>query len=326
MATLKEVISYIHQANSIYITTHVNPDADGIGSQIALALGLKQLKKKVRCINEEPLPSRYTYLDKKKIIKVAKNARPCDLFIIVDTNSMDMIGEKIRKFVKKSAHYIFIDHHPLDIPSDKEHYFINQKASATGEHIAILLEKLKIPLNLSMAQCLYTAMLVDTSSFRYPTVSSQTHRILAKLLDAGVVPSTAYNDFYGTKSLKHLRLLGLILSEAKREKDWPFAWILVSEKILKKYKIHWEDTNSFINYLLILHGIEIVGMFRTTPKGLKLGLRSFGPIDVSLMTLDFGGGGHNHAAAAFIPNANQNMIKSIIKKMKASYKEQLKTT
>lgn len=328
MATKKKILDLIRKAKTICITTHLNPDADGIGSQLALAMGFKNVfpEKKICCYVEEELPERFKYLDAQNLISkynVEVNNKQnisWDLFIVVDTNSLERIGKNMRTLAMGASNYIFIDHHPGPKKLlESSHHFINTKACATGEHCAQILHDLSIPLTLNMANCLYTAMLVDTSSFRYPNVTAKSHEILARLLNAGVMPAKAYNDFYGTKSLKHLQLLGRILSKAAVKKTWPFAYICLSDELLSKYNIHYEDTNSFINYLLILHGIEVVGMFRSDAQGLKMSLRSFGKIDVAAMATIFGGGGHNHAAAAFLENKDLSYVPQVVKKLKKYY-------
>jgi len=315
------------KSKNILITTHAFPDADGIGSQIALCLALRKKGHNAICVNEAPLRRRYKYLDNKKVVKSAdgfkKNPlfKKIDLTLVVDTHSLSRVGSKMEKIIEGSHEILFIDHHPTSKEIMAIHIIDTSKA-ATGEIVGQLISSvLKVEFTEEIALPLYTAILIDTSSFRYPNVTGNTHRILAKLLDAGVNPPTAYNQIYGTKKLANMALLGEILSNIKATDDQVVAWITITEKMLKKYKVNPEDTHSFINYLLVLKNLKVACMFRENEKFVKVSLRSTGEIDVSSMAQALGGGGHFHSAATSIQGPLRAITLSTINKIKLMLKE-----
>jgi phosphoesterase RecJ-like protein len=317
----------ILESHLIVITTHLNPDADGLGSQLALALGLKKLGKKVICLNEEKLPQRYQYLNKSRTIKSVSEIgsrwekllkEKIDLLMVVDSNSELMIGKRITKIFDGAANKIFIDHHPAPLKIFRKHC-IDTSSAATGELVAKILNKLKIPITVPMSLSLYTAILIDTSSFRYPSVQGNTHRILGQLLDSGLNPARAYNHIYGEKKIKHLHLLGEVLSGVQIDSTGLIAWISIKKKQILKTKISSEDTHYFINHLLVLKGIKVVCLFRETEGYVKVSFRSTlnplekKPFNVGEMAFQLGGGGHIHAAATQIKGSLPKVIKKTIK-------------
>jgi bifunctional oligoribonuclease and PAP phosphatase NrnA len=321
MLAVKNFQTLVKKAKVIVITTHIHPDADGIGSQIALYLALKKLKKNVICVNELPLISRYDYLSPEKCVLSFKEyqesygQRSIDLFIVVDSHSLSRIGNKTQQLVMNSKNLLFIDHHPCPKELQAIHS-IGTEYSATGELVGKLINSLNITIDNAMAQALYTSILVDTSSFRYPSVTKNTHKFVSKLLEAGVVPSEAYKAIYGDKDLDYLRLLGTVLSMAQSTPNGEIAWITLKQNSLEKYRVKDEYTNSFINHLLILDKIKVACSFRQTKDGkVKVSFRSNGSIDVSIIAEGIGGGGHNHSSAATVEGPLNTVIKNIVEKI-----------
>ncbi|MBT6325399.1 MAG: bifunctional oligoribonuclease/PAP phosphatase NrnA, partial [Bdellovibrionales bacterium] len=305
MSIKKRFLEAIEVANSIILTTHLHPDADGIGSQIALCLALRQIGKKAICVNQLSLMTRYQYLDKEKTIISYKEYthqyknQDIDLFIVLDTNSLTRIGDEFKAIVRKSKNLLFIDHHPCAKEIAAIHC-IDTKKAATGELIGELIEGLPVKFTKDIALPLYTAILIDTSSFRYPTVTHSTHSMVAKLLKTGIKSSEAYVQLYGTKEISHIQLLGEILNTSSINSQTNIAWISLTEKQMKKYKTVLEDTHAFINHLLVLNNIKVVCMFRESGKFIKISFRSLGITNVGILAEALGGGGHNHSAATVI--------------------------
>jgi phosphoesterase RecJ-like protein len=297
--------SMVREAQHIVITTHIHPDADGIGSEIALCLALRQLGKDVVCVNEEMLLERYRYLDSDHVVtsfahyhKTHKN-KPIDLFIVTDTNTLERIGPNVQTLSHSASGLLFIDHHPCPKELAAIHCIDTQMA-ATGELVGKLIESLGVEFTHDIALPLYTSILIDTSSFRYPTVTGNTHRLIAKLMDAGISPPQAYNMIYGTKKISYMQLLGIVLSEAQSTPDGKIAWLTLNDKDLARYHVDTEDTHGFINHLLILDNVKVACMFRQQDNHIKISFRSTGDIDVGVMAQALGGGGHDHSAATIV--------------------------
>jgi phosphoesterase RecJ-like protein len=315
--------SLTKKAENIVISTHIIPDADGIGSQIALCLAMRSLGKNAICVNEEPLLERYKYLDPEDVVISYDDymsfypEAEVDLFIVADTNSLERIGERVKALAQKAPELLFIDHHPCAKEVMTGHCIDTSKA-ATGELAGELIQSLGISLSREMALPLYTAILIDTSSFRYPTVTGNTHRLIGSLMDTGVRPPHAYNMIYGTKKLTYMKLLGKVLASAHTTKDEKIAWLTLSEELLAKFQIDTEDTLAFINHLLVLDNIKVAIMFREMGPEIKVSLRSIGNVDVGIMARALGGGGHDHSAAAVIKGPLETVIKNTVEKLHAS--------
>lgn len=313
----ENVKELMDKSQSIVITTHAGPDADGIGSQVALCMALNQMGKDSICVNEEPLLERYNYLDpENSIMAHAKFSadKSIDLFIVVDTNNTNRIGPKMQQLAQKAKNILFIDHHPCPKEVANLHC-IDTTAAATGQVVGEIIEYLGIEFTKKMALPLYTAILIDTSSFRYPTVTGRTHLLISKLLSTGVKPPNAYNMIYGAKKIAHMQLLGKVLSSARTNSTEEVSWICVTEDMIDNFDSDIEDTHAFINHLLVLDNIKVACMFRNEGKHVKVSFRSAGDIDVGVIAQALGGGGHNHSAATLIEGDIDEVVTQTISKI-----------
>lgn len=328
MSILDNFKSRIQAAQRILITTHEYPDADGIGSEISLCLALQDYGKQCYCINEEPLLDRYLYLDPKRVVSGFNDFKTKlpefvpDLMIVVDTNTKQRVGKKVNAFIGEKLPVLYIDHHPCR-GRDLTTHCIDVTAAATGQVVGEIIEHLGIKLNKDIALPIYTAIIIDTSSFRYPTVSAATHRLIAKLMDTGINPPEAYNGIYGTKRLHHMHLLASILNTAAMTKDESVAWILLKREDIERFEGDIEDTHAFINNLLVLNNIKVACMFRDDGDQIKMSLRSTGEYDVGTIAIALGGGGHSHSAATILTKKETESIDDVIKKAIAKVQEAL---
>jgi phosphoesterase RecJ-like protein len=324
MTILDNFKSRIQVAERILITTHEFPDADGIGSEISLCLALREYGKKCYCINEEPLLDRYQYLDQDKVVlglsdftKIHGNFKP-DLMIIVDTNTKTRVGTKLEQFIGDKIPVLYIDHHPVR-GKDLSDHCVDVTAAATGQLVGEIIEHLGVKFTKKIALPIYTSIIIDTSSFRYPTVSAATHKLVAKLMDTGINPPEAYNGIYGTKRVHHMHLLSRILNTAATNESETIAWILLKKEDIDKFSSDVEDTHAFINNLLVLNNIKVACMFRDDGDHIKMSLRSSGEYDVGKIAIALGGGGHSHSAATVLQRgpgeSTQAVIQRAIKKV-----------
>jgi bifunctional oligoribonuclease and PAP phosphatase NrnA len=324
MTILDTFKSRIQVPERILITTHEFPDADGIGSEISLCLALREYGKKCYCVNEETLIDRYQYLDKDKVVFGLKDFQTKfadfkpDLIIIVDTNTKLRVGNQLASFIGDNITVLYIDHHPCR-GRDLSNHCIDVTAAATGQLVVEFIEHLGIKFTKKMALPIYTSIIIDTSSFRYPTVSSSTHKLVAKLMDTGINPPEAYNGIYGTKRVHHMHLLASILNTASTNQDETIAWMLLKKEDIDKFAGDVEDTHAFINNLLVLNNIKVACMFRDDGDNIKMSLRSSGEYDVGNIAIALGGGGHSHSAATILVRAagetTDQVIASAVKKI-----------
>lgn len=324
MSIVDNFKSRIQGIKSVVFTTHVIPDADGIGSEISLCMALRRLGIKAVCVNDEPLPLRYRYMDPDHVVQGVDEFEPnvfgpVDLWIVVDTNTVDRVCAGLQPLIRKNNNVLFVDHHPAPLLEGKSDQCVDTSAAATGQLAGDIIRGLGLEFDRKLALPLYTAIIIDTSSFRYPSVSAATHHLVGDLMATGIAPGEAYNGIYGAKKIEHMHLLGTILSTAQSTKSGDIAWIHLSKNLIKRFDSDVEDTHAFINHLLILDNIKVACMFRDDGDVLKLSLRSSGVWDVGHIARQIGGGGHSHSAATVIVKKNgentDDIIHEIIGKM-----------
>ena len=316
---LKEIIN---KYDTFLITTHVNPDADAIGSEIAFHLILKKLGKKTYIINHSETPYNLKFLDKDNIIKKFDKNIHSNLFggvevlVALDFNSSDRIVRMREDFQNSKKIKICIDHHQ-DGSDFVDHQFIDSTYSSTGQIIYDLIKKTDIvAIDFDLAYPIYAAIMTDTGSFRFERTTPDLHRIAAELLELNVNPGEVFDKIYEQSYLSKVKLLGLALESLKlfgNEKQ--IGYMLLSQQNFKMCEAIESDTDSFVNFSLSVQNVKIGLLFIELKVGFKVSFRSKGNIPMNKLASEFGGGGHTNAAGARFLNEKMNdMIQIILNK------------
>jgi bifunctional oligoribonuclease and PAP phosphatase NrnA len=299
--------SLIKKSNNIVIVTHWSPDGDAMGSSLGLYHYLLSLQKSVKVVVPNAYPDFLNWLPGNRSVlnfqentaKVTKLVNSADIIFTLDFNSYQRI-EKLGEVLKTSqAPKVLIDHHqqPADYATL---YFHDVAACSTCELIFDLIVGLggKNMIDKKIAACLYTGVMTDTGSFRYPCVNTKTHLIISELLKTGIVPSEIHSAVYDNYSLQRLKLLGYALSEKMKVIDgFPVAYFTLSDKELKKFDYQKGDTEGLVNYPFSIKGIKVCALFNESDGYVKISFRSKGKIDMnSFARAHFNGGGHINAA------------------------------
>jgi phosphoesterase RecJ-like protein len=258
------------------LTTHVNPDGDAIGSEIAIASWLATRGKEAAIINHSPTPFVYRFLDPESRIRVFDPGRDAgliqsaDVIAIIDTNHVDRTVS-LEPFITKSpAVKICIDHH-LEPGAFAERYFIDTDATSTGELLYRLLECEKDGnLSPTIARALYCAIMTDTGSFRYPRVDAEVHQIVARLIERGADPVEIYRQVYDRWSNGRVRLLGEALGSLLMTGNGKVASLAITRDILQRTGTTEEDTDNFTTYPMSIDGVAIGMLFVEIPEGVKM--------------------------------------------------------
>ena len=326
---MKELFETIRKVfaskNTFVLTTHVNPDGDGLGSEVALALYLTGIGKKVSVINQSQTPAYYTFLHAlfpvstfipEKHVPIITDA---EVFIALDTNSPSRFPA-LNDAVSRSASYkVCIDHH-LDRAPFADLYIIDESATATGEIMFNLLKSLDSnAITLPVAQALYAAIMTDTGSFRFPKTDSETHRIAAELLQSGADPTAIYQKIFEEGSVNRLRLLGRALESISLHLGGRVASIALRRKDFAETSTAEEDTDNMINYALSIGGVKIGLMFTELSDCVKVSFRSKGNIPINQLAKEFGGNGHLNAAGARVTNTPIETVRDAVVNKAASY-------
>ena len=316
---LKKIIS---ENNSFLITTHVNPDADAIGSEIALYLILQELGKKVFIVNYSETPYNLIFLDKPKAIETFNEEKhvpiiyTVEVIIAVDFNKSDRTVKMKPAILQSSALKICIDHH-LDPEEFADHYFIDTNCSACGEIIYDFIKKTGIvKLTYDLAYPLYAAIMTDTGSFRFERTSSVLHLIAAEMLNLGVVPGEVYDKIYDQCKLSKFKLLGLALNTLKLFGDNKnVGYMILTQKDFLETGALESDTDGFVNIGLSVENVMIGIIFVELKEGFKVSFRSKGNVSVNNLAKEYGGGGHTNAAGArFFKESLSELLPDILNK------------
>jgi phosphoesterase RecJ-like protein len=297
----------LKKTKNVVIVTHWSPDGDAIGSSLGLYHYFKRLNKSVNVVVPNAYPDFLKWMPGNKMVlnfqeqekKVTKLLNSADIIFTLDFNSYSRL-EKLGEVLKEtSAPKVLIDHHQQP-DSYASYYFHDVKACSTCELVFDFIVGLgdKKRIDKKIAACLYTGLMTDTGSFRYPSVTSNTHLIISELLKTGIVPSDIHSAVYDSYSLDRLKLLGYALSEKMKViEGFPVAYFTLSEKELSKFNYQKGDIEGLVNYPFSIKGIKVCALFNESDDYVKISFRSKGKIDVNTFARKYyKGGGHINAA------------------------------
>jgi phosphoesterase RecJ-like protein len=312
---IDNIIELIKRNQNFVITTHVNPDGDAIGSELALYYALRQLSKNVVIINHNSTPDNYQWMDPDNLILhfIPEHHRDhilnADIIFILDVNQPDRL-RSLELFVKQTkALKVVIDHH-LEPHTFCDHYLIDDDAT--------------FKIDREIAVALYTAIMTDTGSFRFPRTDTETHNIAAHLLQYGVDPTQIYVNVYESWTCGRMRLLGEALDTMKTIHNGKVAYIMCTQKMFKNTGTTEVETDNFTVYPMSIKGVLVGILFNELHNGVKISFRSKGDVPINELAKEFGGNGHlNAAGARLFDKTLDEIIKQVIEKV-GKYVEGLK--
>ena len=310
--TLQKIVT---KNNSFLLTTHVNPDADAIGSEIALYRILKRLRKEVFIINHSSTPYNLAFLDEEKIIlkydaklhnKYFENV---DVLVALDLNRSNRLVSMEKAFLKSKKIKICIDHHQE--PEDfADYHILDDQYSATSQILYNFVKETKIvKMDYEIAYPLYAGIMTDTGSFRFERTTAKLHNTIAELLNTGVDPVEIYDKIYDQSKISKIRLLGRALDTLKLIENDKIGYMFITQDTFDELNAFESDTENFVNYTLSIENVVLGLLFIELKKGFKVSFRSKGNLPVNKLAAKFGGGGHTNAAGARFYDAN--MIEEI---------------
>jgi len=321
MKEIADIFRMLVDDNTKFVlTTHVNPDADGLGSELALNRFLNKIRKTSIILNHSETPANHGFMDYDNEIKKfdpdrdGKFVLDADVLVAVDMNNPSRLRSMEKYFIESKARKIIIDHH-LEAQDFVDYQLIDLDSPATAEIVyKCLMAYDPDLLDKGIAEALYAAIMTDTGSFRFPRTDSDIHRIIAHLLDFGVDPTYVYNNFYEQNSIGRTKLLGEVLASIQLAYDGRLAYFSITQEQLKKHGVVPDETEQFVNYAGAISGVVVSIFFMEMPDGIKISFRSKGDIPVNELAKLFGGGGHKNASGARLPNAKlDETIQKVLK-------------
>ena len=298
--TFEQIGRVLREHQRFAILSHVRPDGDALGSQLALALSLQQLGKDVRVWNEDGMLEKYSFLPRAELLtKPPSTADDVDVAIALDTAIQNRLGTAFAA-VGSAKIWINIDHHRSN-PGYGDLVFVDESAPATGEIIFSLIKSQGLPLNHDIAENLYAAISTDTGSFQYPKTSARTFEIAAELvrvgnLDVGQISQQLYENY----PPRRLELLRELLRTMRFSECGRVASFSLTLKTAANLAVLPEDNEGLIDHLRAIRGVIVAVFFEELADGkVRVSMRSKDEaIDVCAICQKFGGGGHALAAGA----------------------------
>jgi phosphoesterase RecJ-like protein len=288
---------------------HVHPDADVLGTLLALGAALQSRGWRVTFGGPHPAPGALGFLPGVEHYRVLPAIEdPFDVAVLTDCPNPARTEGLIDQARAAARVVVNIDHHP-----DNRHYghvnWVDVAAAATGEMVYRLLIELELPVTPSIATNLFTAIHTDTGSFRYSNVTPETFRIAAALVAAGAEPAMVSSAIYERRAADALRWLGESLSRVRVSADGRVAWLGLPEGSVPETFVEGEE---LVNYPRSIGSVRVACLLRERGGQVKVSLRGKGDVDVQRIAARFGGGGHVNAAGFSTPGSLETVTEAVL--------------
>ena len=304
---LDRFAAFLDRHARVLLTTHENPDGDGVGAAVALACHLKALGKDARIVVTPSLPENLRFLDSEGWIEAFEPdgihrdlAAWPDAWLLIDASEPHRMGALFAAFETTRADRACLDHHLKDAPKGFDAEFTDSSASASAELVYDLVRpRLDGDLPPLMAQALYAGLVSDTGNFRHSNSTPKVHQAAADLIAQGIHPARTFNALYQTATPAKLRLFGRAMGGLQLRDGGRFAYVAVTKQDLDACGATHEDMDELVEEPRKLKGVEVAALFSEAADGrAKVSLRSRERVDVNAVCRKFGGGGHRLASGA----------------------------
>ncbi|BCX49398.1 nanoRNase/pAp phosphatase [Haloferula helveola] len=317
-STFEEIGQWLEEAESFALLSHVRPDGDAIGSQIALGFALEAMGKKVRLINEDGLPDNLAFMAGSDRIETPPDTPVAvDVVIALDTATKPRLGDRTLACVGGCKRWINIDHHKSN-PSYGDLNHIDDSSPATGQILYNLITELGLPLPAESRDAIYVAVSTDTGSFQYSGTTADTYEMAADLtrrgLDVGGINALTYDNH----PMRRVELMRSLLNTLEVEGDGRIAHWELTRDTVERLQLKPEDSEGLIDIIRAIQGVIVALFFEELPDGkIRVSMRSKDRrVDACKVCMQFGGGGHALAAgirmAGPIGDARRKVLDAVI--------------
>lgn len=307
-AAITRLAAELRPGMTVALSTHINADGDGCGSQTALARLLGQMGVRAFIVNPTPWPELFRWLladDVEDRSPAGGEAlKGVDRLIVLDISDLKRLGTLADAVRAMPLDALVIDHHlPGDEPPGLT-MLSDTAACATAELVFDFAQELGLSITTAVAKSLYTALVTDTGGFRFGNTSPRCLAVAAQLLTAGVDPEQMYARIYGSVPLGRLHLLRDALDTLEVDMAHGMAWVRVHAGALEKHGVSSEDLDGVVEHPRSIAGVRLALLFRDLGHGkVKVSFRSLAGVNVNTLARTFGGGGHARASGALITGA-----------------------
>lgn len=312
----------IEQAETIMLTTHENPDGDGIGSIVALQKYLQEINKDYKILMNSQLPDEFQFLDPLNKFEIYNEQdhydwlSNVDLAILLDIGNYNRTGLMWEAIKQNGTIVANIDHHPYP---DGHPFTINisdVNASATGELIYDYFNEIDPTfLTKEVYEAIYIAIMTDTGSFSYNNTNVKCHEIAANSISMGVDTAKLHQLIYGSSSRSRIKLLAAVADNIQYAYNGKLAWFVIDQGIMNKTGAIKDDVEGFTDFARSIKGVEVSLMiFENSTDSCRINFRSKGFYSINKVAQFFGGGGHSFAAGAKVIGALSDTVDKVLDK------------
>jgi phosphoesterase RecJ-like protein len=298
-STFQEIANLIREHQKFVIISHVRPDGDALGSQLALGLSLRHLGKEIRIWNEDGMLEKYSFVPQAELLTTPPSVpEDFDVAFALDTAIQNRLGTAVQA-LRSVKTWVNIDHHPSN-PRYGDLVYIDANAPATGQILFELMKSQGLPIDTDIAENLYVAISTDTGSFQYPNTTARTFKIAAELVRAGVQVGPLSQQLYENYPRRRIELLRELLATMRFQASGRVATFSLSLKTAAALGVVPEDNEGLIDHIRAIRGVIVAIFFEELPDGkVRVSMRSKSEtVDVCAICQKFGGGGHTLAAGA----------------------------
>lgn len=321
-AAIRAWFGALRPGMTVALSTHINADGDGCGSETALARLLAQRDITCRIVNPTPWPSMFAFLLGDDVVDMSEQGAAAlsgiDALVVLDINDRRRLGHLAEAVRTLAAPISVIDHH---LPGEEPLGTLaiaSTRACATGELVYDIAVTLGLEITPAIAQSLYAAILTDTGSFRFSNTSPRAHAIAAALLAAGVNPEEMYRRIYAQVSVGRLQLLRDALGSLQSEPEIGLSHISVDAGVMDRYDVTSEELDGIVEHPRSIVGTRLALFFRDLGYGkVKVSFRSTGGVDVQRLASRYGGGGHAKASGALLTGTLEEVRARVLEDARA---------
>jgi phosphoesterase RecJ-like protein len=321
------LLDQLQRVERMALMTHVGPDADGLGCEIAFCRAARAAGKDAFIVNEDPCPARYAWLDPARVVSHFSRDHGqldrAEMGLVFDAHEEDRVERPGRYLRERGIPLWVVDHHAVRPDADLTGVVATQ-FSSSGELVYRLLRDLRWPIGPDVAMPLYAAISFDTGSFRFLRNQPETLRVAADLLATGFDANPVQEALFASRPRNEVTLLGRVLDRVRYEADGAVAWAALDPSVTAGLDVAQDAVGETIPFLIGTDGVLVAVMIKPgrKPGEWKLSLRSKAAVTIGHIAHHFGGGGHAHAAGATMHGDLDALAREVVLAAVAAVRDQ----
>lgn len=310
----------VENARRVLVVSHIDPDGDALGSQLAFGQYLRDLDKEVVLVRDSDIPQKYRFLpDVDSIVPAdAVSNSEFDVAVVLECPSIERVGSA-QRFLRENTRVISIDHHRDSIDLGEVNW-VNLGASSVGEMVFEYFTAVGYDFDSRVATHLYTAILTDTGRFRFESTTPRTMAIAGELIACGANPRTICNHVYFDLSPAAMLLTGRVLATMEFHAEGRVCTVVLTRTMLEECGAEPADSDGLVDFTLFTRGVVSGALIKELDgSSCKVSLRSSDGVNVAELASRFGGGGHFNAAGCTIQMPLETARVAVVEMLSENY-------